>query len=152
MKSTNKKIAKIVLVLLLVCGVVFGWMFFRAFRVFSIEDEIHSTFFPVLLALDDYEARHGHPPPDLASLIPEYLPDLPVSKNVSEVYFQRSADDAGWRLHLISAATGSPRVYFAHQGMPLSEADAKDVVLVYHFRWRVVEGAAVESLVKHCEE
>ncbi|MGJ8697916.1 MAG: hypothetical protein ACSHYF_16480 [Verrucomicrobiaceae bacterium] len=142
--SGNKK--KILLFVTSALLITVSWIFFKAFIKFSIEDNIHKTYAPVVAALDDYTDLNKKAPESLSDLVPAFLPKIPTSENVSHVGFLKSENGAGWRLLLLSNKTGQTRVYFAHHKTPPSPAEKEAIALTYHNLWIVLEGTQAESL------
>ncbi|MGJ8725014.1 MAG: hypothetical protein ACSHYB_10695 [Roseibacillus sp.] len=151
MTMTRRQIIASALTFVLVCGSVIGWNTYQLFRAFTVEDEIHSSYWTVLKALDEYEVDNDSPPSELGDLVPDYLLALPVSESVTRLEYKVASSGTGWRLLLNSIATGSPRIYLAHQNMALSEDELQDVVGVYHDRWSIIEGETAELLVRSLE-
>ncbi len=120
---------------------VFGaWALLVAarYRAFAVEDSIHATYCPVVLAIERYGDDHGHAPTDLNQLGPDYLPVLPTSRHVSEVRYSGSQTENAWRLTLVSTSTGCRRLYLAEHGMPLSGAEESRRIKRYHGIWSVL--------------
>lgn len=133
LKSAVKVVALLVVLLLLAFAVVF----YTAFHRFEVEDKIHSTFFPLAMALHDFEDATGSPATNLNQLIPDRLPVLPQSPLVERVDYKVIGSNI-WELSLHSKALGDRRNYCCRSNQKFSAEEEARVILEYHGIWVVL--------------
>jgi hypothetical protein len=124
------------------CGIVTC----SAIWKFTVEDSIHGTFYPVIVALDKYCDDHGYAPEALRDLRPKYIKETPSSPYVSDIIYRRVPKEPAWRLTLVSRATISTRQYIAEDGLPLSAEERKVCIRKYHERWSVLKTGNAEQV------
>ena len=135
MRRKNVKITLIAFGLLSLVGL---WFLGKAWRTFVVEDSIHGTFYPVVIAIHKYKEDKGHPPAKLEDLCPDYLAEIPESKHISSTSLIVVFNDH-WRLLLVSESLKKKRHYIAEDGLPLTEYEKKTLVSRYHDIWSVLE-------------
>lgn len=111
---------------------------YQAVRKFSVEDQIHGIFFPVVAALHQFQEEAGSAPQDLTQLTPKYLPAIPQSDLIDEVTYTRSADGKNWKLLLHSKALSPPRTYDARSKQDYTTEETSRIILTYHSVWTVL--------------
>jgi hypothetical protein len=136
---SKRSVTRLRYILLVSVALFAAFAFGRPLWKFSVEDRIHSTFYPVVRALKRHSEKHGNAPERLQDLCPDYLDAIPSSFLVGEVDYDTTERREGWRLTLSSRATGNRRFYIAQEGMTLSETEKRDVVLRYHSCWSIRE-------------
>ncbi|MGD0812460.1 MAG: hypothetical protein ABSA83_02555 [Verrucomicrobiota bacterium] len=104
----------------------------QAWHNFSIEDQIHGTFFPVAKALFDYEHDHSSPATNLAQLVPAYIPQIPSSRFADSVDYSVIKDGKGWQLNIHSRALSQPRLYCCRSSQQFTAEEARRIVLRCH--------------------
>jgi len=139
MTSRAKKITlKFVVIALLGAVLALALALHQGMREFSVEDNIHGSFFPVVRALHDYQDEHGAPAAVLADLLPKYLPALPKSEWVDATDYRVIKDGKAWELRLHSSALSPSRFYVSRSDQKYSAEEESRVLLRYHAVWTVL--------------
>lgn len=111
----------------------------KRLHAFDIEDQIHDTFSPVVLALNDYQDDHHAAAADLSQLVPKYLPAIPTSPLVDSVEYAVLDNGKTWRLTLPSHALPQARLYCSRSDDQFTPEEEQRVVLRYHGMWTVLK-------------
>jgi hypothetical protein len=135
---TTKVATGLIAVAVLGAAGIFAHGFYRAWHKFSVEDDIHGAFFPMVRALDDYERDHGAPATNLTQLIPRYIPQIPRSRFVDSVRYDVLEDGKAWQLRLHSRALEPPRLYCCRSDNKYTAEEEKRILLRYHAVWVVL--------------
>lgn len=141
MKITWKRILVLALCAVLLGGVYVGYYVHRAWQLFSAEDQIAHTFYPVVQAVYQYAESHGKPPARLADLVPETLSAIPNCPVVDSVSYQVCPDGATWRLSLRSSVCGLKRIYCWQSDHQYTEEEERRILGQYHGGWTVMKDA-----------
>lgn len=136
--TLKKRIAYISVIAVVCALTVVSIGFYRAFHKFSVEDQIHGAFFPVVAALYDYEHDHSTPATNLMQLVPAYIAQIPRSHLVDSVEYSVIDDGKTWQLNLYSHALSKPRIYCCRSSQKFSAEEERKVVLRYHGVWTVI--------------
>lgn len=136
--STKRSILLVVAVAVVAVAAVLGIGLYRAWHTFSIEDQIHGTFFPVAKALYDYEHDHSSPATNLTQLVPGYIPQLPSSRFVDSVEYSITDDGKAWQLSIHSRTLSQPRLYCCRSTQTFTPDEERRVLLRYHSVWTVL--------------
>ena len=139
MKITWKRIILLALCVLLVGGVYVGYHVRRAWQLFSAEDQIAHTFYPVVEAVYEYAESRGKPPASLADLVPETLAAIPKCPVVDSVSYHVRADKATWRLSLRSSVCGLKRIYCWQSDHQYTDEEERSILGRYHGGWTVMK-------------
>jgi hypothetical protein len=127
-----------VAVVVITLAAVFAFGFHRAWHKFTVEDNIHDVFFPVVCALYEYEHDQGAPAASLAQLVPKYVSQIPSSALVDSVQYTLLPDGKAWQLSLHSTALDPPRLYCCRSSNKYTAEEEKRVILRYHGVWVVL--------------
>jgi hypothetical protein len=139
MTSRAKKIAiRLTLTTLVVVLAAVAFGIYRGVREFSVEDNIHGDFFPVVRALYDYQDEHGSPAVELTDLLPKYLPAIPKSHLVDAIDYKVSKDGENWEFRLHSKALSPTRFYVSRSDQKYTTEEESRVLLRYHVVWTVL--------------
>lgn len=111
---------------------------YQRVQKFSVEDQIHGTFFPVVDSLHAFQEETGSAAQDLGQLVPKYLPEIPKSELVDKITYTPGADGKGWKLTLYSTALKPPRTYNARSKPEYSEEEMARIITIYHQEWHVL--------------
>src|SRR4051812_34235952 len=76
----------------------------RQIHTFSVEDDIHGTFFPVTRALYAYQQEHGRPAESLEALLPKYTDAIPSFELADAPTYRVLPDGQSWELAIRSRA------------------------------------------------
>ena len=117
---------------------VFGLATHRAWHKFSVEDQIHDDFLPVVNALYAYEAAHGSPATNLAQLVPAYIARIPRSPLADSVEYHVIEGGRAWQLSIHSRALSPPRLYCCRSSQKFTADEDRRVLLRYHGVWTVL--------------
>ena len=134
----GKRIAWLVVIAALGLLAAMAGILYNAYHVFSIEDKIHDTYFPVVAALYHFEDDHVFPATNLVQLVPAYLPKIPNSPMVDSVEYTVIDSGRDWQLALTSHALSQPRVYCCRSNPIFSAEEEHRVVQRYHGVWTVM--------------
>jgi hypothetical protein len=136
--SIKRSILLLVAIAVVVVVAVLGIGFYRAWHTFSVEGQIHGTFFPVAKALYDYEHDHSSPATNLTQLVPRYIPQLPTSRFVDSVEYSVTDGGKAWQLSIHSLALSQPRIYCCRSTQTFTADEERRVLLRYHAVWTVL--------------
>lgn len=123
------------LLLALVGGI--GIPIYQRVRTFSIENSVHSTFFPVTSALYTYQQEHGRPAESLAALIPKYINAIPSSKLTDSPTYRILPDGQSWELTIHSSTLSQPRLYICRSTQHFTPEETRRIIIQYHSTWTV---------------
>ena len=136
---TRKKTLLRWLTLACLIGVVsVGIPVYQRIHAFSVEDSIHSRFFPLASALYAYQEQHAAPAPSLDAVVPSYIAQLPSSPLVDRISYSVLPDRQGWELVLHSRALFRPRLYICRSTQQFTSAEMQRVILQYHATWTIL--------------
>ena len=107
------------------------------FYVFSVEDRIHNTFFPVADALYRYEEETGHPASSLNAVIPKYISAIPSSSLADPPTYRVLPSGKVWELVIHSNALSRPRLYICRSTQEFTPEEIHRMILQYHATWTV---------------
>jgi len=110
---------------------LFAWTFFSTLRTFSIEDQIHGTFFPVSMAIERFTETNGIPPESLASLVPSFLLAIPTSPLVDKLEY-RVVNRTNWIMDAHSTVLKPSRTYSWRSDWNLTEQEKKKLIKEFH--------------------
>ncbi len=116
-----------------------GWVSYdlsNAWHKFSIEDQVHDKFFPVVTALNKYQEESGAPATNLSQLVPRYLSGIPSSSIADSLEYQILPDGTNWQLSIYSRALNPARVY-VHRSSGQFTADEQRKELTRFHTWTV---------------
>lgn len=111
------------------------WMRIHTFRV---EDAIHRSFGPTILAIYNYEEAEKRWPASLQELVPRYMTGVPQSRYADRYEYRNMTNE--WEFAVYSRALGVPRVYLHRSTGTFNSNEVEHTVLEYHGMWRVIEG------------
>ena len=136
--SVKRSIILSVAIMVLVGVAVFGVGLYRAWHAFTVEDQIHGAFFPVAMALYDYEHDHSSPATNLTQLVPAYIPQLPSSRFADSVEYSVIDGGKAWQLSIHSSTLSQRRVYCCRSTQKFTTDEERRVLLRYHAVWTVL--------------
>jgi hypothetical protein len=116
---------------------VIGVRLHQVFHKFSVEDQIHDSFFPVAMALYDYEDAHGSPATNLTQLVPAYLPQIPSSRLADSVEYSVIDGGKAWQLSIHNRALSPPRLYCCRSSHQFTAEEKQRILIQYH-SWTVL--------------
>ena len=123
---------------IVVMGVMFAFFFYKRINKFSIEDQIHSTFYPVVRALYEYEHDHNAPAPSLKQLVPNYIVSIPESRYANFVNYRVFEDGHEWQLSIHSSILSQPRVYCCRSNQKYTSDEERRILFRFHTVWTVL--------------
>ena len=110
--------------------------FHNAWHKFVTEDQIHDTFFPVVVALDRFQKDSGTPATNLLQLVPRYVSQIPTSPVVDSVAYRVLPDGTNWQLSVYSRALKPPRVYVHRSSGSYTSEEERQELTSFHL-WHV---------------
>lgn len=136
--SVKRPIILFIAIVIATVVTVTGVGLHRAWHTFSVEDQIHGTFFPVAMALFNYEHNHSSPASNLAQLVPMYISQIPSSRFADSVEYSVINGGKAWQLSIHSRALSQPRLYCCRSSQQFTAEEARRIVLRYHGIWTVL--------------
>jgi len=100
----------------------------RAWHEYNIDGEIVNTYFPLAMALRDYERDNRSPAKEVRWLMPHYIAKIPSSRFADTVEYAVINDGKGWQISIHSRALSPPRVYLYRSTGKLSVEEEKRLV------------------------
>ena len=129
-KVTKRILLTVAAVFLFVVGaIVYG--FFMAFRTFSIEDQIHGTFFPVSQAIRHFTETSGRPPETLNELVPSFFVSIPTSPLVDKVEYH-VVEGTNWIMNAHSKALNPARIYSWRSDWTFTDQEKTNLMKQFH--------------------
>ncbi|MGC9940649.1 MAG: hypothetical protein ABSE48_02375 [Verrucomicrobiota bacterium] len=116
---------------------LFAVNFYSHAHAFAVEDQIHGTFYPLAMALYDFELDHNSPAANLAQLVPQYIAHLPSSRYADSIKYTVIDSGNSWQLNIYSRALSEPRIYCCRSTQKFTEDEERRVLLRYHAIWTV---------------
>lgn len=107
---------------------------------FHVEDRIHQSFLPVVMAIKEYREANGKVPATLGDLVPNLIDRIPQSCYVDEVRYKVLQGGTEWELAIHSTALRQERTYYCRSNDDYTDAEQARTVLQYHGIWRVLQG------------
>ena len=138
MRLRRKTIVLSLLCALLAYGACIGWHVLRAWQLYSLEDEIAHTYFPVVRAIYRYAKDQGRPPKLLSDLIPDSLAAIPECWAMDAITYRLHGDGRAWRPEMRSGAYGRQRIYCWQSDHKYTQEEQSRIVLQYHGGWTVL--------------
>ena len=105
---------------------------------FNVEDDIHHTFYPLAVALDDFAHDHNSPATNLTQLVPRYIAQLPRSRYADSIEYCVLDDGKAWQLSIHSSTLSPRRVYCCRSPQKFTANEERKILLRYHSVWTVL--------------
>jgi len=134
----TKVVLTIVTAIVVALATVIAFGVYRRCYKFAVEDSIHGAFFPLVLALEEYEHDHGVPAASLPQLVPNYISQIRSSAFVDSVEYGLLTDGKAWQLRLHSTALEPPRAYVCRSSDKYTDDEEQRLILRYHVVWVVL--------------
>jgi len=122
---------------LIAAGVAWiGYDCYSKVHRFLVEDEVHDTFYPVVIALVHFQNDSGTPATNLLQLVPRYLSQVPSSPVADSVAYRVLPDGTNWQLSVYSRALKTPRVYVQRSSGEYTPDEDRQELTRFHL-WHV---------------
>jgi len=134
-----KRVIFIVLILILAVVACLAWTIRSAWHRLKVEDRIHHSYLPVVLALTDFAQSNGAPAIVLQDLIPDHIDEIPTSPYADSVSYTMLEEPNAWEFAVQSTALRKRRIYSHRSNGKYTPEEENRIVLRYHGLWCVME-------------